>query len=319
MSRLLFGNARYHLPWQTGRGRTRSVRVLACLAEGLGIRATARVFEVAPNTVLHWLVEAAEHLRNFSAYLLCNVHVRQLQLDELYAILRDVKTGALSDDEAIQRLERSPYWVWTAMDPQSKLLLVIAVGTRTLEMAQRMVHQVVQVLAPDSVPLCLTDGLKDYGTALLTHFGSWVQPQRRRATGAMPKPRWMPLPQLLYAQVVKLYRRRRLVGVKYRVVFGTMERVQQVLSACGRKINTAFVERLNLDIRQRAGGLGTPGQYTLSGRRRLNRISWWCSRRTTTWSCPMPVCAKRLSNRSSLMARARPGCGGHVHQRWRRV
>ena len=38
------------------------LRVLACLAEGLGIRATARVFEVAPNTVLRWLVEAAEHL-----------------------------------------------------------------------------------------------------------------------------------------------------------------------------------------------------------------------------------------------------------------
>jgi transposase-like protein len=36
------------------------VRVLACLAEGLGIRATARVFEMDPNTVLHWLVEAAE-------------------------------------------------------------------------------------------------------------------------------------------------------------------------------------------------------------------------------------------------------------------
>ena len=40
------------------------VRVLACLAEGLGIRATARVFEVAPNTVLHWLAEAAEQLRD---------------------------------------------------------------------------------------------------------------------------------------------------------------------------------------------------------------------------------------------------------------
>ena len=33
------------------------VHVLACLAEGLGIRATARVFEVAPNIVLHWLVQ----------------------------------------------------------------------------------------------------------------------------------------------------------------------------------------------------------------------------------------------------------------------
>jgi hypothetical protein len=107
------------------------VRVLACLAEGLGIRATARVFEVAPNTVLQWLVEAAEQLQAFSRYFLCDVHVEQLQLDELYAVLRALKAGAISDDEAIQRLERSPYWVWTAMDPQSKLLLVIDAGTRT--------------------------------------------------------------------------------------------------------------------------------------------------------------------------------------------
>jgi hypothetical protein len=121
------------------------VRVLACLAEGLGIRATARVFEVAPNTVLQWLVEAAEQLRAFSAYFLCDVHVAQLQLDELYAVLRDLKTGAISEDEAIQRRERSPYWVWTAMDPDSKLLLVLDVGTRTLAMAQRVVHQVAKV------------------------------------------------------------------------------------------------------------------------------------------------------------------------------
>jgi hypothetical protein len=232
------------------------VQVLACLAEGLGIRATARVFAVDANTVLHWLVEAAEQLQAFSAYFLCDVHVRQLQLDELYAVLRDVKTGALNEDEAIEHLERSPSWVWTAMDPDSKLLLVIDVGTRTLAMAQRVVHHVVQVLAPHCIPLCLTDGLKEYGTALLTHFGSWIQPARRRDKGPLPKPRWMPVPELLYAQVVKSYRRRRIVGVTYRVVFGTMERVQQVLSACGRKINTAFVERLNLDIRQRVAAVG---------------------------------------------------------------
>jgi len=53
------------------------VHVLACLAEGLGIRATARVFEVAPNTVLDWLGAAAEQLRAFSAYFLCEVHVKQ--------------------------------------------------------------------------------------------------------------------------------------------------------------------------------------------------------------------------------------------------
>jgi hypothetical protein len=234
----------------------RIVHVLACLAEGLGIRATARVFEVDPNTVLQWLVEAAEQLKAFTSYWLCNVHVKQLQLDELYAMLREVKSGEISEDEAIKRLERSSSWVWTAMDPESKLLVVIDVGTRTLEMAQCVVHQVCQHLAPDCVPLFLTDGLKDYGTAFLSHFGQWIQPARRRDKGPLPKPRWMPVPQLLYAQVVKSYRRRRIVGVKYRVVFGTMERVAQILAACGWKINTAFVERLNLDIRQRVAAVG---------------------------------------------------------------
>src|SRR5215475_4732816 len=178
------------------------VRVLMGLAEGLGIRATARVFEVEANTVLHWLIEAAEHLRAFSAYFLCDMHVKQLQLDELYAVLRDLKAGVLSEDEAMKRLERSPSWVWTAMDPDSKLLLVIDVGMRSLEMAQRVVHQVVERLALGCVPLCLTDGLKDYATALLTPYGYWRQPVRRQDKGPMPKPRWMPLPALLYAQVV---------------------------------------------------------------------------------------------------------------------
>jgi hypothetical protein len=41
----------------------------------LGIRATARVFEVDANTVLHWLAEAAEQLRAFSAYFLCKLHL----------------------------------------------------------------------------------------------------------------------------------------------------------------------------------------------------------------------------------------------------
>src|SRR5262245_14899898 len=147
------------------------VRVLACLAEGLGIRATARVFEVAPNTVLHWLVEAAEHLQAFTSYFLCEVHVQQLQLDELYAVLSAVKDGEMREEEAIQRLSRSPHWAWTAIDPQSKLLVAIEVGPRTQAMAQRVVHQVVQVIAPDCAPLFLTDGFKEYMTALLTHYG----------------------------------------------------------------------------------------------------------------------------------------------------
>jgi hypothetical protein len=145
------------------------VRVIACLAEGVGIRGTARVFEVDPNTVLQWLVEAAEQLQTFSQHFLHDVEVRQVQLDELFALLSAVKDGKVSEAEALERLERAPQWVWAAMDPERKLLLALDVGHRTLAMAQRVVHQVVQVLAPDCVPLFLTDGFREYMTALLTH------------------------------------------------------------------------------------------------------------------------------------------------------
>jgi len=136
----------------------RLVHVLARLAEGLGIRATARVFEVDPNTVLQWLVEAAEHLRAFCAYFLCDLHVTQIQLDELYAVLSAVKAGEISEAKAIKRLSRSPHWVWVAMDPVTKLLLTIDVGDRTLAMAQGFVHQVVQMLAPGCVPAARPKG-----------------------------------------------------------------------------------------------------------------------------------------------------------------
>src|SRR5499426_3620827 len=242
--------------WGALRARGSPLSTSILMVQGLGIRATARVFEVAPHTVLQWLVAAAEQLRAFSASFLCDLHMEQLQLDELYAVLRDRKAGEINDDEAIKRLERSPYWVWTAMDPQSKLLVVVEIGSRTLAMAQRVVHQVTAVVAPGCVPLFLTDGLKDYATALLTHFGQWMHPERRQEKGPRPKPRWMPLPTLLYAQVVKSYRRRRIVGVQHRVVFGTRLAIEQVLATCGWTINTAFVERLNLDIRQCVAAIG---------------------------------------------------------------
>jgi IS1 family transposase len=232
------------------------VHVIGCLAEGLGIRGTARVFEADPNTVLGWLVQAAEQLRAFSRYFLHDLHLTQVQLDELFALLSAVKDGQVSEAEAIERLSRSPRWVWTAIDPESKLRLATDVGDRTRAMAQRLVHQVVQVLAPGCIPLFLTAGFKEYVTALLTHYGYWVQLPRRHASGPMPKSRWMPLPQLLYAQVVKTVRRWRLVRVSHRVVFGTLEAVEQVLAACGWQIQTAFVERLNLDIRQRVAAVG---------------------------------------------------------------
>jgi transposase-like protein len=85
------------------------VRAIAALAEGLGLRAVARVFEVDPNTVLGWLVDTAEHLGAFSRYCLQDVYVEQVQMDALFVLLSAVKEGEVTEAEAIERLSRSPH------------------------------------------------------------------------------------------------------------------------------------------------------------------------------------------------------------------
>ena len=56
--------------------------------------------------------------------------------------------------------------------------------------------------------------------------------------------------------MVKTVRRRRLVRVRHRVVFGTLAAIEQVLATHGWRINTAFVERINLSIRQHVAAVG---------------------------------------------------------------
>jgi hypothetical protein len=62
------------------------------------------------------LVEAAEHLEAFSRYHLHVLHVEQVQMDELFAVLIAVKEGEVTEAEAIQR-RRVPRigcgWRWT--------------------------------------------------------------------------------------------------------------------------------------------------------------------------------------------------------------
>ena len=65
--------------------------------------------------VLGWLGEAAEPLQALSRAFLCDVHIRQLQRDKLYAVLRAGKDDERGEAEAIQRLECSPHTVVYSM------------------------------------------------------------------------------------------------------------------------------------------------------------------------------------------------------------
>src|SRR5206468_10317819 len=123
--------------------------------------------------------------------------------------------------------------------------------------------------------------------------------------GPTPKGRWMPLPQLLYAQVIKTTRRRRLVRVRHCVVFGTLEAVQQVLAAYGWQINTAFIERLNLSLRQHVAAVGRRVTTLCKGEAGL-RQQLVLYQVIITFVCPMPAYACPCRSPSAPTAAAQP-------------
>ena len=130
-------------------------------------------------------------------------------------------------------------------DAGTKIVPVIQVGGRTQEMAYRVVHKFKGRLRSGCVPVFSMDGLKNYFNALTAHFGMWKM-------GGGKKQIWVLLHDFIYVQVIKHQRKRRTIYVERRILCGEKgtytERLKSVVLS-GR-INTSFVERINLPIRQ---------------------------------------------------------------------
>jgi hypothetical protein len=243
----------------------RSGRGVAGRAAGLGSRATARGFAVAPHPGVPWVVAAAEPLRACSASCRCALPLEQRPLAAVSAGRRARQAAASSADAASRRLERSPSWGWTALAPTRPLCLVVAGGSRPLALAPRGGHPVPQGWGPDGGARLLTAGRTDSGPAVLSPVGSWRPPARRQDTGPSPQPRWRPRPGRLSAQGVQSSRRRRRVGVQPQVVCGPRWALEAVVARGGWTSQTALVERLTLDSRQRVAALGRRVQTLCQG------------------------------------------------------
>ncbi len=186
-----------------------------------------------------------------------SLHLTHVQLDELRFKVRGQVEAA---------------WLWVACDAGTKLMPAFALGARTQALAHQLVHQVAQRLASGCMPVFSSDGLALYFYALTAHFGSWVQQaEARRRT-------WTVDLRLLYAQVIKKYRRKRLVEVHHHVCLGTPETYRAALRAADLtdRIQTAFIERLNLTIRRSIAGLARRSWSTAHSLGDLAlRFEWW--------------------------------------------
>jgi IS1 family transposase len=219
------------------------------LAEGNSIRATARIVQIDKDTATDWLNRAAQHCRQVMLYLWRNLHVTECQLDELWSFVHTKEQNLLY--AKIYCETYGDAWVWVAFAPVWRLVLAFVVGKRTQESANLLLDRVAYV-TDDHIPFFTSDQLPQYTQALLHTYGQWVQPQRKGKRGPHPKSRRLPLPDLLYAQVVKRREKGRVVEVGTKVVFGDPDTIARQLanSPVSHTINTSFVERDNLTQRQ---------------------------------------------------------------------
>jgi IS1 family transposase len=163
-------------------------------------------------------------------------------------------------------------WLWVVLDPLTKLIPVLHLGSRTQDTAHGVVHDLRQRLAPGCLPVFTSDGLSQYFYALTAHFGQWVRTAGRRAH------QWKVLPGLIYGQVKKTYRRRKVVRVTRVMRCGTLEQLRAALTRLGLSggLNTAFVERVNLTLRRGVAALARRTWATAQTVPSLAaHLEWW--------------------------------------------
>jgi len=233
--------------------------VLSPLAEGLDASVAERVFGYRQATITTWLSRAGEHAQTLHERFFCHLRLPHLQLDELRTRLRS----------ANQIL-----WLWLAIDPLTKILPVLELGPRTQHMAHRVIHSLRLLLVPGCIPLFTSDGLNLYFYALTAHFGHWLQVGRRGRNVL----RWQVATNLIYGQVKKCYRRRKLVRVTYLMRLGTEEALKSTLRGLGLsgRLNTAFIERVNLTVRHGVAALARRTWATSQqAPHLLAHLEWW--------------------------------------------
>lgn len=218
------------------------------LAEGVSVTSTARIQKVDKKTVLLVLYKAGEQTKRVSSSLLINLRVSECQLDEMWSFIGKKEKNL----DPIEKLQRSlgDAWIWIAFDAINKIVLAYIIGKRTLPHAVSLLEEVKRIIIgmPD---LFSSDQLDQYTNALLRVYGKVIYPTRKPGPGRPPNQCLVPPEDLSYVQVVKQYKRYRVVKVSRKVVFGDPEKINQILAASpvSSKINTSYVERNNGTIR----------------------------------------------------------------------
>lgn len=151
-------------------GVKQRAQVISALVEGNSLRATARMTDVAFNTVLKLLPEIGRVCAEYQNTTLRNLSCKRIQCDEIWSFCYAKEKNVPEDKRG--QFGYGNIWTWVALCADTKLVPCWLVAERTLpaaqvfmaDLASRLKHRV-QIT---------TDGHKTYVEAVEGAFGSEV-------------------------------------------------------------------------------------------------------------------------------------------------
>src|SRR5215203_7562306 len=209
--------------------------VVTLLAHGCPVQAIVAAFGFDERTIAAWWARSGRQGQAVHEYLV--EHPRDL--------------GQVQADEIRVKKQGGIVWMALAMMVKTRLWLGGEVSEpRDMPLIRRLIERVKRCAAHRPLLIC-TDGLVSYIRAIRETFRDPVH------TGTGGRPRLRPWRNVLIAQVVKRYERRRGGETERRIVAGTPARVETLRcrSQGGGVINTAYIERLNATFRERLAPL----------------------------------------------------------------
>jgi IS1 family transposase len=204
--------------------KQKRIQIISALVEGNSIRATARMCDVAFNTVLKLVPELGRVCADYQDKAMRDLTCKRIQCDEIWQFCYAKDKNVPADKQG--KFGFGSVWTWVAIDADTKLVPTFMIGTRGAQTAKRFMDDLASRLT-NRIQLT-TDGHRVYLDAVENAFGSEVD----------------------YAMLVKLYGNDAETETRY----SPAECIgSQTVGVTGRPdprhISTSFVERQNLTMR----------------------------------------------------------------------
>jgi IS1 family transposase len=142
----------------------RRAAIVRALVEGNSARAAARLAGTSRSTVLSLLAEVGELCRVYQRHVLTSLNCQRIQCDEIWSFVGAKSKRVLRGAEGV-----GDVWTFTALDPDSKLMVCWLVGSRSNRSAREFIGDLSGRLAR-RVQIT-TDGYTPYISAVEGAFG----------------------------------------------------------------------------------------------------------------------------------------------------